>query len=466
MLGKELEFTKDICSIYKVIKEDSSTSFFLDSSQYDEELGRYSMVGWKPRAILRSKGRKIEYWENDEWSSWEADPLQSLEKLRKEGMDRLGEYESIFPFAGGLVGYISYDMKKNIEKLDEKCIDDLRMYEQYWGIYDNYIVKDHLEDKLWMISLDHDKLKQMEEEIREKLARKSELQEELWTGPIESNFTRDEYIEAIKEVQEHIRQGDIYQVNLSQRFTFALKGSRFKFYEILRKTSPAYFGAFMHFPEYDILSISPERYIRKEKSYVETRPIKGTRPRGKNPEEDKVLYKELKESSKDQAELLMIVDLERNDLGRVCETGSVRVEDLFKISSYATVFHLDAKVMGTMGEDCGIDKLLKGTYPGGSITGAPKIMAMNIIEKLEPTARGVYTGSIGYINYNGDCDLNIAIRTAIVKGEQAYYQAGGGLTTCSDPELEYEETYDKTRALILAKEEVEKNADFSRGAQA
>ena len=466
MFCRLLKGTTDIWNIYRVMSNKSYPGFLLDSSMVDENLGRYSFAGWRPEAILRSKGNQIEYKENDKWTNWEGDPLKALEEVRKKHgkkMDAISECP--FPFSGGLVGYISYDMKKNIEILKEQCQDDLDMYEQYWGLYDSFVVADHFEEKVWVVAYAKDKAIEMEKEIYQALRSRNqslEIDASWQIGEVRANFTRQDYLEAIKKVKEHIRRGDIYQANLTQRFSFEFAGSSHKFYDVLRKISPGYFGAFLHFDEYDILSISPERYIKITGSDIETRPIKGTRARGRNRDEDRLLASELQKSEKDQAELLMIVDLERNDLGRICQAGSIKVKDLFNITSYATVFHLDAVVSGKLRADIGIDEILRQTFPGGSITGAPKIMAMNIIEELEPTARGVYTGSIGYINCQGDCDLSIAIRTAVMKDNYCYYQAGGGLISDSDPEAEYEETLDKARALFMAREEVLRFADYQR----
>lgn len=463
MICRLLNKTTDIWTLYKNISPNSGPDFFLDSSQYDENMGRYSYVGWNPRAVLRSKGTHIEYKEDAGWIDWEGDPLSALEELRKKYFQLIGPVGDYpFPFCGGLVGYISYDMKNNIEQIKNICQDDLNMYEQYWGIYDSFVVMDHNEKKMWAVSSCEEKVIEMENEIYQVLDNKNNsetIDSSLQVGEVFSNFTREGYLDAICQVKEHIRRGDIYQANLTQRFSFEFTGSNQHFYEVLRSTSPGYFGAFLHFDEYDILSISPERYVKIKGRDIETRPIKGTRPRGKTPEEDKLLSGELQKSQKDQAELLMIVDLERNDLGRICRAGSIKVKDLFKITAYATVFHLDAIVSGKLWDDIGIDEVIRHTFPGGSITGAPKIMAMNIIEELEPTARGVYTGSIGYIDLRGDCDLNIAIRTAVMKDNCCYYQAGGGLVSDSEPQQEYDETLDKAKALFLAREEVCKLAD-------
>lgn len=453
LLGKD-----DIWTCYKMLADDGSPSFLLDSSAFDPVLGRYSFMGWKPRCILRSRGREIEYSKDGRLQTWHGDPLQALEQVRQENRPEL-EIDCPWPFCGGLVGYLSYDMKNNIEKLSRRASNELNMYEQYWGIYDSFLCMDHQRNELWLASLEPGGLTEMERAVNQnKIKPGRQEPEPVWMGELQSNFRAEDYLNAINKVLNHIRRGDIYQLNLSQRFQFPLTGSRKTFYEVLRSINPACFGAFLHFDGLDIMSISPERYLLVQGRTIETRPIKGTRPRGKNAAEDQFFKSELQASEKEQAELLMIVDLERNDLGRICTTGSIQVEDLFKISEYATVFHMDAKVAGVLKTETGIPEIIRAAFPGGSITGAPKIMAMQIIDQLEPHTRGLYTGSIGYIDYRAHCDLNIAIRTVIVQGDQAYYQAGGGLVADSDPAMEYEETWIKTKALLLVKEALNKMA--------
>ena len=267
---------------------------------------------------------------------------------------------------------------------------------------------------------------------------------------LKSNFEKKEYLESIRKIKDYIRQGDIYQANLTQRFNGKTNISSYELYKKLRTISPAPFAAFLNFKEHQILSNSPERFIKCINNKIETRPIKGTRPRGKNKEEDLKLQGELRNSEKDKAELLMIVDLERNDIGRVSKIGSVKVPELFVIEPYANVSHLVATVTGELEESLDCIDVIKATFPGGSITGAPKIRAMEIIDELEPTQRNVYTGSIGYIGFNGDMDLNIAIRTLIKSNENIYFQVGGGITWDSNPEDEYQETLDKAKSIVNA----------------
>jgi para-aminobenzoate synthetase component 1 len=264
---------------------------------------------------------------------------------------------------------------------------------------------------------------------------------------IDSNFTKTNYLKAVKKAKEHIHNGDIYQVNMTQRFKCLLDVDPYNIYYVLRQKNSAPFSSFLSFPEVKIGSSSPERFLFLKNGFIQTRPIKGTRPRGKNESEDLKYILELQNSIKDHAELNMIVDLERNDLGKICEYGSVNVEEHAVIEKYARVFHLVSTVTGKVKEGYDFIDIIKAVFPGGSITGAPKIRAMQIIDELEPTVRSIYTGAIGYAGINGTVDLNIAIRTFIIKEKELFYNVGGGIVEDSNPEDEYQETVDKGIAL-------------------
>ena len=275
-----------------------------------------------------------------------------------------------------------------------------------------------------------------------------------WWEPsfdLRSSFTRSGYLDAVRRVRDYIFAGDIFQANLSQRFEAPLHESPWAFYSRLRTRNPAPFAAFLETPDASVISASPERFLHVDrKGFVETRPIKGTRPRGVGPEHDAALGQALAESAKDRAENLMIVDLMRNDLSRVCAPRTVRVSELFSLERYATVHHLVSTVVGQLEPGYDALHLLRAAFPGGSITGAPKLRAMEIIAELEPSQRSVYCGSIGYWSVTGDLDTSIAIRTAVARNGRVYFSAGGGIVADSDPEQEYRETIDKARALIDA----------------
>jgi para-aminobenzoate synthetase component I len=271
---------------------------------------------------------------------------------------------------------------------------------------------------------------------------------------LRSTFTHRGYLDAVARVREYIVAGDIFQANLSQRLQAPLREAPFDLYRRLRRRNPAPFAAYFDCGDLTVLSASPERFLRlDERGSVETRPIKGTRPRGLGPMHDAALGRALAESEKDRAENVMIVDLLRNDLSRVCRPGSVRVPELFALEHHPTVHHLVSTVVGELTPGADAVDLVRATFPGGSITGAPKVRAMEIIAELEPTRRGVYCGSVGYLSRTGAMDTSIVIRTFVRVGHQVYFQAGGGIVADSDPELEYRETLDKARGLIAALEE-------------
>ncbi|WP_243137277.1 aminodeoxychorismate synthase component I [Desulfofundulus thermobenzoicus] len=265
---------------------------------------------------------------------------------------------------------------------------------------------------------------------------------------LHAHFDEDGYCRAVQRAKDYIAAGDIYVINLSQRFSLPRLVEPWPLYRQLRAINPAPMAAYLNFGPFQVVCCSMERFLKVTGRRVETRPIKGTRPRGKDPASDARFREELWHSEKDRAELVMIVDMERNDLGRVCRTGSVQVPQLYRLEEYATVFHLVSTVVGELAPDKDVVDLLAAAFPGGSISGAPKIRAMEIIEELEPVRRGIYTGSIGYIGFNGNADLNIVIRTLIFKDGHIYFQAGGGITIDSDPCMEYMETLDKARALV------------------
>ena len=391
--------------------------------------------------------------------------------------------EGLPPFQGGAAGYLAYEWGRTLERLPAPRYDDLGIPDVVLGIYDWVIAWDHEADSAWLISTgiperqSGARARRAEKravEVHERLRRQSSVVSRQssvtsrqssvsvpsfpveggwWDSRLElrSSFTHAGYLDAVARVREYILAGDVFQTNLSQRFDAPLVGSAWTLYRRLRECSPAPFAAYLDFPEALVLSASPERFLQVDPAgHVETRPIKGTGPRGFGPEHDSALGAALVESGKDRAENLMIVDLMRNDLSRVCAPGTVRVRELFALEHYATVHHLVSTVVGTLvpGAD-GLD-LLRAAFPGGSITGAPKVRAMEIIAEIEPSVRGVYCGAIGYRSLTGALDANIAIRTALVVGDRVFFSAGGGIVADSEPESEYRETLDKAHGMIDA----------------
>ncbi|MBA7504354.1 Aminodeoxychorismate synthase component 1 [subsurface metagenome] len=451
---------------FELLFEGQHFSFFLDSGMDPGKLGRYSFVGSSPFLALSSRGSEITLTRGTEKSSLRGNPFDVLNNFL--GVYHLDSSSPQVPFLGGAVGYFSYDLCHFIERLPGTAVDDLQLPECYFGFYDLVVAFDNLQGKAYIISTGFPELRESErmerasqrlKEVKEKLADVSASGRKAPLLPISSTmgqvtlaggFTHQEYAAAVEKARQYIIAGDIFEVNLSQRFEAELSTTPYELYRRLRQINPAPFACYLGFDEVSVVSASPERFLRVRGDWVETRPIKGTRPRGKTPEEDEALANELVSSVKDRAENIMIVDLERNDLGRVCRFGTIKVTELAILEVFPTVFHLTSTVEGNLREGKnGID-LLKATFPGGSITGAPKVRAIEIIDELEPTRRSVYTGNIGYLSFNGDLDLNIAIRTFLVKGSKAYFQVGGAVVYDSDPEAEYQETLDKARALINA----------------
>jgi para-aminobenzoate synthetase component 1 len=448
----------------------------LESSGGGVRLGRYSFVACRPFLIFRSKGTRVEVQCGGRTEVREGDPFALLNDLMADS--RVARPPEAPPLIAGAVGYFSYDLGRLIERIPEETVDDVPVADCHLGFYGAVAAVDHVEGRAWVCGIGAPETDpRAEKRLAER--RVAELAERLLAAdpaervgtersrgqapsgrgqgrpalpvlPLESNFRHDDYVRAIARAKEYIGAGDIYQVNLSQRLSAPLASTPFDLYRRLRSSNPAPFAAYFETPEAAVVCCSPERFLQVRGPEVETRPIKGTRPRGATEEEDARLAAELLASEKDRAENVMIVDLERNDIGRVCEFGTVHVPELFALESYATVHHLVSTVRGRLRSESTAVDCLRACFPGGSITGAPKVRSMEIIEELEPTRRGIYTGAIGYLCFSGDMDVNIVIRTLVVKDGVAYFQVGGGIVADSDPEAEYLETVDKARALAAA----------------
>ena len=461
-LIEEIDTELSPLDVFELLR-DKPFPFFLDSGMDASKLGRYSFVGSGPFLVLSTRGSEAVLSQGAEKSKLTGNPFDIMNHLL--AVYRLGSCSFPVPFVGGAVGYFSYDLCHFIERLPSTAIDDLKLPECYFGFYDLVLAFDNLQDKTYVISTGFPELRESKrvararerlDEMKDELAGVSSSGIETLITPtcypmeqvsLKGGFTHQEYVDAVEKARQYIIAGDIFEVNLSQRFEAELSVTPYELYRWLRQINPAPFACYLGFDEVSVVSASPERFLRVQGDWVETRPIKGTRPRGKNQEQDEDLANELLSSSKDRAENVMIVDLERNDLGRVCRFGTVKVTELAILEVFPTVFHLTSTVEGRLREGKNCIDLLKATFPGGSITGAPKVRAMEIIDELEPTKRSVYTGSIGYLSFNGNIDLNIAIRTLLVKGNKAYFQVGGAVVYDSNPEAEYQETLDKARAL-------------------
>jgi para-aminobenzoate synthetase component 1 len=402
--------------------------FLLESMQSRYGLGEWSFYGAEPFAVLR--GLEL-----------------STFREAMRGYPAVSHPE--IPFCGGAVGYLSYDYGRRLEQVPDLAVDDRGLPDFYFGLYDGVAAWHHPTGRLFLTGCGmSEPPEQTIERMRGWLDVLPEVPEgALRFGDWQWNMDEAAFCGAVAKVRDFIAAGDIYQVNLSRRASCPFAGDRLQLYEALRRGNPAPYCAYLEADELTLISTSPEQFIRKRGREVATRPIKGTRPRGGDSEEDARNEALLRTSPKERAELLMIVDLERNDLGRVAEFGSVRVDGLYQLERYASVIHQTAQVSATLREGCDIYDVLRATFPGGSITGAPKIRAMEIIEALEPTRRGVYCGAIGYIGFDGDAEFNIAIRSLHLIDGRLDYQVGSGIVWDSKPEDEYQETLDKARAI-------------------
>lgn len=462
-LVREICLDKSINELYQCIV-DLPFSFLLDSS-LSTAGGRYSFLGADPFAVIYSKSGLTYIRQclgnTFETSTFKGNPFEAMSKIFKS-LPTLEPLDGI-PFSGGGVGFLSYDLGRQLERVPEFAVDDLETPDIVFGLYDVLIAVENSTGRKTIISSGHPE--RAEEKVKKRAEQRADwlwsristkqVEEKPWVtkGPVnvQANFNKKSYLENVARAIEHILSGDIFQVNLSQRFALESNVSSWQLYKDLKRINPAPFAAHLNFEDIEVICSSPERFLLLDRNKrVETCPIKGTRPRGKTPSEDLHNYNELLNSCKDKAELTMIVDLERSDLGKVCRIGSIKTEMPFQIEEFPTVFHLVATVVGQLNQAKDIFDLLNASFPGGSITGAPKIKAMELIESLEPVRRGIYTGSLGYIGFDGTADLNIVIRTIVKAGGKYYFQVGGGITAQSKPEDEYNETLDKARALLRA----------------
>jgi para-aminobenzoate synthetase component 1 len=447
----------------------------LESALRSDRIGRFSYLAADPWLVLRARGGILERLSRDGVERSPEDPFGALQAVLAQYA--LGAHEGLPPFQGGAAGYLAYDLCHHLERLPSPRFDDLELPDLCLGLYDWTLAWDHLAGRTWLFSSGlpsrgpgrsaraEDRAKRVRERLLAPVQGKTALGERPRVprvGPetyplggvpgVSSTFSREGYLRAVERVREYIRAGDIFQANLSQRLEAGVPDPPFELYARLRQRNPAPFAAYFDFGEAVAVSASPERFLLLSGDRVETRPIKGTSPRGWTPRHDSALGEALFESEKDRAENVMIVDLLRNDLSKVCREETVAVPELCRIERYATVHHLVSTVVGRLREGLGRVDLLRATWPGGSITGAPKVRAMEIIAELEPTRRSLYTGSAGYFSFGGAMDTNIMIRTFVIKKGRAYFQAGGGIVADSDPEREYDETLDKARGMVAALE--------------
>ena len=422
---------------------------FLDSGRPVSEHGRFDIFTAYPKKTFITSGGLTTITSGGVDQIVPGDPFSLIaQEVKKQPEKVINDV----PFTGGAIGYLSYDLGRHIEQLPNLALDDMGMPEMAVGIYHWAYIADHVERKAVLVGdMAEPRVRLNWDDIILKVTTIPKSKNETTykaISKIESNMNESQYKEKFSKVKNYIESGDCYQVNLAQRFSAKVEGGPWVGYKKLRAINPSPFSAFINLPDYSVLSASPERFLQVRNGLVETKPIKGTRPRSTNQQEDERLQIDLANSIKDQAENVMIVDLLRNDLSKCCEINSVKVPKLFDLESFPTVHHLVSTITGILPTNMNPIQLLRECFPGGSITGAPKIRAMEIIEELEPNRRALYCGSIGYVGFNGDMDTNIAIRTLIQKDQQVYFYAGGGLVWDSEADAEYQETYDKAAAMF------------------
>lgn len=449
--------------------DDGKFSYLLESIEGGEKWARYSFLGSSPSVIIRSKGNTVEIIENGLTTCQVAEnPLTSVRRLLEQFSPV--EVEGLPRFFGGAVGYLGYDMVRHFEHLPTDNPALLDAYDSYFLITDTIVIFDNMRQKIKVVSNAHVCEESTPEEAYRRATEKIDAIIARLRSPLpqqqiscsgksvefRSNVSRESFEASVEKAKEYVRSGDIIQVVLSQRFSGELSADPLDIYRVLRTLNPSPYMFFLRFEDTVIAGASPEVMVRKEGSHVELRPIAGTRPRGDTPEADALLAKELLADPKERAEHVMLVDLGRNDLGRVCATGSVTVTELMVIERYSHVMHIVSNVQGELDENLDAFDLVRATFPAGTLSGAPKIRAMQIIDELEPVRREIYGGAVGYFSFSGNMDLAIAIRTLVIKDGKVHLQAGAGIVADSDPAAEWQETVNKGMAVMRAVETAEK----------
>ncbi|MCK4401330.1 anthranilate synthase component I [bacterium] len=456
--------TQTPVSAYKQIAHGDKFSFLLESVERGEQFGRYSFIGTNPEIVFKCKDNKgsLLYKHKEKQVFLSDGPLPFLRHMMNKYKFVIDD--SLPPFCGGAVGYFSYDVIRSIEKLPMHTTDDLNLPDCVLMFTDTIVIFDHLSHTMKIVSNVHlndkmDPSKAYDQAIRkidriiEKLnmpVQKYENKNSKEKYRLKSNLTKNQFIKIVKKAKEYIKAGDIIQTVLSQRLETKINADSFDIYRALRRINPSPYMYYLKLDSFEIAGSSPETLVKVENKTVKERPIAGTRPRGKTEVEDKELVKELLSDPKELAEHIMLVDLSRNDIGRVCECGTVKVGELMGIEKYSHVMHIVSDVQGEIKPDLDSIDVLKACFPAGTVSGAPKIRAMELIEELEPTKRSPYAGAVGYLSFSGDMDTCITIRTAIIKNNTAYLQAGAGIVADSVPEKEYNETLNKAKVLIKA----------------
>lgn len=450
-----------------------SHSFLLESVEGGESLARYSFLGSAPSLVFSSKGRRITLTEGRISRNFitKDDPIEELRRILN-GF-KFVKVKGLPRFSGGLVGFLGYDMVRFLEDVPDKNSDDLKLPDSVFMLTDTLLIFDHVDHKIKVVSNVHikgDPSKSYDEAVKKIESIIKHLKTPLpKTGSgflkrkrplkLKSNFTKREYEGIVKKAKGYVKRGDIIQAVLSQRLQAPIESHPFEIYRALRSINPSPYMYYLKLGDFSLVGSSPEIMVRCEDGFIELRPIAGTRPRGASQGEDERLARDLLNDPKERAEHIMLVDLGRNDVGRVSEYKSVKVSELMTIEKYSHVMHIVSDVTGRLKKDCDTFDLIRATFPAGTVTGAPKVRAMEIIDELENIRRGPYAGSVGYFSFSGNLDSCITIRTILIKGGLAYIQAGAGIVADSKPEREYEETMNKAKALLRAIEMAERGSD-------
>lgn len=451
------------------MKVKNGYSYLLESVEGEEKIARFSFIGIEPSIIFKSKGNRVELERDGKTRKFFTNsPLAEIAEIMA-GF-KAAPVKGLPRFSGGLVGFMGYDMVKFFEELPDENVDDLDMADSVFMMADSHVIFDHSTHKIKVVvnaydrgAPAYDKAVKKIDGIVKKLnapAKKEKRRAAKKTKhKIESNFTKKEFEVAVKNAKKYIRAGDVIQVVLSQRFHTTLNCDPLDVYRELRSLNPSPYMYYLDFGDIKMVGSSPELLVRCENGVVETRPIAGTRPRGRDADEDKRLEQELLRDAKERAEHVMLVDLGRNDIGRVCKPGSVKVSEFMFVEKYSHVMHIVSNCKGRLAKDKNQYDVLRAAFPAGTVAGAPKIRAMEIIDELENTKRGSYAGAVGYFSFSGNMDTCINIRTILVKGKDAFIQAGAGIVADSVPSREYQETVNKAKAMIRAIEIAEEGLE-------
>ena len=460
---KKILWRKDPFETYCAFKG-KGPSVLLESVRRSAGMGRYSLTAKEPFLIFESKNKKVLLRTKSGAKRLEAHPFEVLKRLLRKFQS--APFSGFPPFAGGAVGYFAYECKNILEPcLLSRVADDIGLPETKLLFFDEGILWDHAKKQTYLFSRTKKTLAVFEKKLRASFSAKKTLRRKenfQNIGEIRSSLDRENFVRIVKKAKRYIEEGEIFQVNLSQRLSFPIPGEAEQIYAALKKSNPSSFFGIFDAGDFQIISGSPERLLKLENGILETRPIAGTRPRGKNRREDARASIDLLLNEKERAEHLMLVDLERNDLGRVCEYGSVAVNELMTVENYARVKHIVSNVRGVLRKDMDAVDALKAFFPGGTITGTPKIRSMQVIDELEPVARGPYTGSLGYFSFTGNMDFNIIIRSLVIKDQKAHLHVGAGIVADSIPEKEYDETLYKAEGVLHAVFGRKKTAHFLR----